>query len=141
MALYAVHAHAIFGPMTRRVRLPAGILTLAALLFSMAEAVVASTCAPMLEQGMGAVADPEEPRAMDCMPTAEGELPGPDSEGPPHCPFGPMTLAQGCAAAASLPAPAVFVAESPSAVLGPVSFDHTRHEILLATVLFHPPKA
>jgi len=32
-------------------------------------------------------------------------------------------------------------ATGPGAGLGPMFFDHTRHEILLATALFHPPKA
>lgn len=127
--------------MLRPVRLIAGILTLSALAFSLAEAVVASTCAPMPEMNVGTMADAGEPSAVDCMPAPHRTMPDPGNEGMPHCPFGPMTVAQGCTAVASLPAPAVFFDVSPSGALATITFDDGDHDLLLATVLFHPPKS
>lgn len=73
----------------------------------------------MLEMGSGAIADGGEPSGIDCMPGARVSLPDRGNEDLPDCPFGPMTVAQGCKAAASLPAPTIFFDASASGALAP----------------------
>lgn len=129
--------------MKRRIRFLAGILSLLALTFSFAEAVRASTCAPVTTM------------AGDVMTISSGNVSGPDchvfgearhgepdrEEGERYCPFGSAMTAQSCTGAASMPAHS-------SALLAP-SFEEAaagfaleaRRDLLLESTLFRPPRA
>lgn len=137
MQLLAVGSRVSFcGIMERRTRYIAGLLTFVALTFSLAEGVWASTCA--LEMGMSAPTSHGMPAGHDCLTGHPGERDRPDV---PDCPFGPVSAAQGCVAAASLPAASVVeIALSPeSTSLAPTT--ETERQLLLGSALFHPPKA
>jgi hypothetical protein len=128
--------------MTRRRRFVPGMLMLAALTFSLAESVVASTCVPMQVMGGSVRAVETGAMAHDCAPDAGStHADDPGDRNPFHCPFGPMTAAQGCTAAASLPAPSAGVGEIGSGVVASTPFDDPEHDLLLAAPPFHPPKA
>lgn len=128
--------------MTRRTRLTAGIFALLAMTFSLAENVMASICAPMPEMMASTVVGDSEPMGDDCMLAFHGERDSDqDEDGRRHCPFSPGTAAQGCNVAASLPALSVHIDGSPLEATLTIPFDNTRHDVLLATALFHPPKA
>jgi len=141
--------------MNRRMRVLSAILALVALTFSFAEAVVASTCAPMrvmddltmMDDVMAVPASSEAaagseaaPNPMDCpFMTAHDEREG-DREDGRHCPFGPA-LGQGCAVAPSLPGLMLDVSAAPAQSASPSSLDEVRPHLLLARALFHPPRA
>lgn len=128
------------------------LLGLMALAFSFAEAVVASTCAPMSMMEDGSTMDAitladapgddevavstDEPGAMDC-PFTKASDAGEDGR---HCPFGPA-LGQGCTGAPSLPALLSNVNAPPDDPASRISFNEIRPDLLLARAHFHPPRA
>jgi len=125
--------------MRRRTRVLAGVLALVAMASSFAEAVLASTCAPMAAMAEQAM-DESESSAMDC-PLMAGHEGVPETGGTGgHCPLGPA-VGQGCFAAASLPVPAAHpLGLSDRGAPRPV-VDDVRPDLLLAHALFHPPRA
>jgi hypothetical protein len=131
--------------MTRRFRLAAGIFASLAMTFSVVETVLASMCAPMPVLA-ASVAGESAPSADDCMARVHGQPERDGDEGTDgspsggfHCPFGPVA-AQGCTAPALLPATTDRVEGSPSENTVAPAFETARHDLLLATPLFHPPK-
>jgi hypothetical protein len=118
----------------------AGIIASLALTFSMAETVVASMCAlPPVWQGEAAAES--IPAGDDCMMTTpDGRSGDRKGDGASRCPFGPGAAARGCVTAASLPAPSIR--------MGTVAVDTSVsplvvvrwNDLLLETILFHPPK-
>ena len=138
--------------MNRRMRTFSALLALTALVFSFAETMAASACAPMSMMDGGKAMDAvtmtdaprddevaataAEPGAMDCPFMTERD----GGEDGRHCPFGPA-LGQGCAGAPSLPALVLDVNAPPGDPASRVSFDEIRPDLLLARALFHPPRA
>ena len=120
----------------------AAVLALVALTISFAEGVWASSCTPgMAMDGMPAQSDVD-----GCMVGMAGHVnaadnPSSDPPTEPHCPFAPLSTAGACVVAASLPAtPPVELAPSPEGALLTVFREDTR-DLLLASELFHPPRA
>lgn len=128
--------------MTRRPRRLAGIFALAALGLSLAETVLASTCAAMSGMDMStAMADSTvEMPSTDCPLTATaGQTPDGGRDGP-DCPLNPA-LGQGCNALASLPSLTVDVSEPAPHDVTTLGTDARRPDLLLSHALFHPPRA
>ena len=129
--------------MNRRRRTCAGFVAIVALTFSFAETVWASTCAPAMgtpaEAAFSSEHVPTDPDCMSHVP-AGGTRHGDDDEGP-QCPFGPTAAAEGCMASATLPGrPAQAPTLSPDASSAVLSAEG-KHDLLLQTALFHPPRA
>jgi hypothetical protein len=132
--------------MKRRTRLLAGLLTLAAMVFSFAETVFASVCAPMVDMSeMGAeVMDGDDgdasPGAMDCMlmPGHGTDQDGGDRDD--HCPLSPV-VGQGCSAAASLPVSHAGAGPPPDHGALRTVADEARPDLLLSHGLFRPPRS
>lgn len=115
-------------------RMIAGIAGLVGLTIALSEAVLASACTPDMDmQGMAMESAPNPNR-----PEKPAEPKG--QEDGPICPFGQFT-AQNCGAAASLPSIEVAVPNPPAAIAARLSFHVSRHGLLVASVLFHPPRA
>jgi len=128
--------------MTRRLRPAAGTFALLAMTFSLAENVLASTCAPMPQMAPTSMASAGAPVADDCMVAVHGHERGdPGSEGQRHCPFGPAAASAGCTAAASLRASSTQVDGASSEATAAIPFDDLQQDLLLPTTLFHPPRA
>lgn len=125
--------------MRRRTRFAAGLLVLVALAFSLVEGVWASTCAPGMEMdGAGMTMDASAAETHDGMPVGgQEQLP---AQGDSDCPIGRALLTQGCALAASLPAPATVI-DPPSLQVDPnppASDEGPR--LIYAASVFHPPR-
>jgi hypothetical protein len=124
----------------------ARLLTLTAMVFSFAETVFASVCAPMVDMSeMGAeVMDGDDgdasPGAMDCMlmPGHGTDQDGGDRDD--HCPLSPV-VGQGCSAAASLPVSHAGAGPPPDHGALRTVADEARPDLLLSHGLFRPPRA
>ncbi len=131
--------------MESRFRSAAALFALIALTLSFAEGVWASTCMPSSEMTMASsMADPMQ-AGDDCMmntsaPTDDPADQTPQHSTPSHCPVAPLSTAGTCVVAASLPgsSPLDLATFSEDAHLT-LSLDQTR-DLLLVSVLFHPPK-
>lgn len=122
--------------MLRRV---SGSIALVIMALALAEAVVASMCAPGMDMR---TADAAGPTPAEVCVNGGLHDPAPlGGESDRHCPFGPATVAQSCVGVVSLPAHAATVPEvmSESAV-GPPAPETTNAPIL-TDALFHPPRA
>lgn len=135
--------------MMQRTRFTAGLIAMMALLFSVAEGVGASLCAPMppmaegveiaVTQAKGGEATLGESDGMtECGDTSSRDDRN-NSELP--CPFGPYASSQGCTVAASLPANCDEIQSGTSAGRQMTAFSNPSHENLLVVRLFHPPRA
>ena len=145
--------------MKRRTRLISGLITLAAMSFSLVEAVWASTCDPSMDMGTpeaGALKEPMPAMSMDNMDMdmdmnmdGGGDYDGPRSDtgrGPvngdqtPDCPFGLPGSLQGCGAAASMPASTALVSQH--SALRAALLRRIESGPLAAPLgsIFHPPK-
>lgn len=125
--------------MRRSTRLIAGIFTLAALTFALAETVMASMCAPAMDMQTAKAVAPHAP-ADDCMPGALRDC-GEHGETERHCPFGPAAAAQGCTGVASLPSCALDQITPPREGVVAVFVVQAEHDLLLGNALFRPPRA
>ena len=129
-----------------RTRSLAGILALAALTVSFAEAVTASICAsPASMEAMPSMAMSVE-REKSGTPEDHGQAcAGMDhsddrrDEGE-RCPLTP-SASQGCSASASAPAPTMSVGLLTPLSVRHVAFDAVARQPLLATLLYRPPRA
>ena len=128
--------------MMRRARFLAGVLGLAAVALSHAEALLASKCAPGMDMSVAS----EDSEAMDpSMDMGGMSMPDRDTDDDGKapfnaCPLGPA-LGQGCLAVASLPGVAPRAAVAPADHVGSRSVDVARPDLLLAHGLFRPPRA
>lgn len=133
--------------MRRRFRVAAGIVTLTAMILSLAEGVRASVCLPgTFDTGDVATTAEGDGAHEDCM-SAGGNDRSSDSEGgptssPQNCPLSPLGVTGSCAAAPSLPTGVLLAAGSPAPehVFDASSPDRA-HPRIATTDLFHPPKA
>jgi hypothetical protein len=132
----------------KRVRRAGAILAILALTLSFGEWVLASLCATM--PGMPSMAEvtsedmTAESVAMHGDMMAANDEPvdsRADERELPPCPFGPFTVAQGCMGSAHLPSAAAHLRNPVTEHRISTSSDKSRHELLLAVALFHPPKA
>lgn len=118
-----------------------GAVTLTAMLLVLGESAWASLCAADMGVWVSAEAMPNArsmPHAHDCGGHHDAER---SPSQPESCPLGPMSAAQGCLAAASLPAPAPV---APAGLLGEaagVAAAEQHPDPLFDTTLFHPPRA
>lgn len=126
--------------MIRRTRRVAGLLTLLALTFSLAESAWAATCAVSMPAGTRAEAIPEGPAGMqeashdpdrDCTRA-------PDEE---PCPFSSPVAAQVCLGIASLPATEEPLPAAVSRGVTQVFVLPPRSDLLLESSVFRPPRA
>lgn len=116
-----------------------GSIALLTMVLALAEALVASTCAPGMDMRTANAAGPAP--AEVCV---NGGLHDPaplGAESDRHCPFGPASAAQGCVGVVTLPAHAAAVPEvmSEDAVDPPAA--ETTNAPILTDALFHPPRA
>jgi len=132
----------------KRIRRAGAVLAILALTLSFGEWVLASLCATM--PGMPSMAEmssedmtAESVAMHDAMMAANDEPAdsGADEREVPPCPFGPFTVAQGCLSSAHLPAAASHLRNPVTEHRISTNSDKSRHELLLAVALFHPPKA
>lgn len=126
--------------MRRRTRLIAGTFAFVAMTFSLAETVIASTCAPGAGMAMAEAVDTHAPEH-DCVTASHDREHRGSGEDGRHCPFSPATAAQGCAAVASLPASAMTDFSPSLEGAGTVFVEPSEHDLLLAQPPFHPPRA
>ena len=129
--------------MRRGTRAFAGIFALVAMTFSLAEAVVASTCAPGMDmeamEGPAAASQAHDAEMAQGATHGGDEEPGGDDE--PRCPLGPFAATQGCAGVASLPGHSTEApVPSPEDMPG-VFYEKTQQDLLSVETLFHPPRA
>lgn len=128
--------------MTRRARSIAGLCTLLALTFSLAESVWASTCAMPMTGSLVEVheASEEMPSDVHCAThhDHDGERDGP-SDAP--CPFSSGLAAQACAGVTSLPATTTVLPSTASRAVNGLFVIEARPGLLLETSLFRPPRA
>ena len=140
--------------MKRRTRFISGLITLAAMSFSLVETVWASTCDPSMQMAT-ALAPDHSPsdmsmHDMDMNMDMGGERDGPptDVEGGPvqggdgaDCPFGLPGSPQGCATTASMPASAAMVTPLSARRAGFVRPIEAGPRIPPIGSIFRPPKA
>ncbi len=117
----------------------AGTLALLALVFSLAESVWASTCAPSMGMHPAAAdVDSDLPVHHGC---PHAGVVGEDAKrDAPPCPFGSPLAAQACAGVVSMPgagAPMIFAASDRADGLFAVP---SRADLLLESGLFRPPR-
>lgn len=118
------------------------LFVLAAMTLSFAETVWASTCASMAT--MAASDDPSRDGTMPGMPgmpgmPADGEQQ--DGDDDPWCPLGAAAVAQGCLAAASLPAMSGDALAPRDVHAADVHTVEIANELIYGTTPFHPPRA
>jgi hypothetical protein len=126
--------------MRRRTRIFA-FFALAAMTGALAEGVLASTCAPGMDMGGDAMSMDAEIRH-DGDGTGASADPGERQDVPADgsdCPFAPVA-AQGCLAMASIPATGAAIAASAGDGRERPVIDDERHDLLLRSALFHPPR-
>lgn len=123
-------------------RFAAALLALLALTFSFAEGVWASSCVPGM--AMGEMSTQSE--SAGCMPGAmanaapdDGSLP--EAPADSHCPFAPLSTTGACVVAASLPAHSNLDLTPADAGVLLIQLREQTPDLLLGSVLFHPPKA
>lgn len=115
----------------------AGLVTTLVMAFSLAETTWALTCGPV------DAAAPASAAAPDVIPVDDDRQDPHDRhhDDGPRCPFGPVTTAQTCVIAASLPAHAPIDLAVSSAAVRSAPATETGRELLLAAPLFRPPKS
>ncbi len=127
--------------MKRRPRVIAGCLTLMALTFSVAQTMVASTCAPEAVSETFAAAETGPAPGSDC-PLMGPHDPGPDGDETDgrHCPFAPAA-AETCSAIPLMASPSVVVTfDQPMTVPGDIWLP-TGVDLPFEKSLFRPPRA
>jgi len=126
--------------MNRRLRLLAGVVTLAAINVSFAETVWASVCTSMASSvAMEEMSMPTAAGGVDCMLMTHGHD-APGSEAPQdHCPLNPVVGA-GCSAVAPLPSSSLQTDAPPTPDMPAATWRDLNSGVLLPHVLFRPPR-
>ncbi len=127
--------------MKRRTPMIAGCLTLMALALSVAQTMVASTCAPEAVADAFAAAWEEPATGSDC-PLMGMHDPGPDGDetGGQHCPFAPAA-AETCGAIPSMASPTVVVTFDQAVTIPGDIWLPTSVDFPFEKSLFRPPRA
>lgn len=114
------------------------VLTVLALTLSLAEAVWASTCAPMAMSPVAAAVE----HAAQPQPDCPGQVHGQQNEDDPgsHCPFSPV-VGHDCAAAASLPAHPTLASMASLELTMREPAAPQAIETLIGAAPFRPPRA
>lgn len=134
--------------MIRTLKLTAGLIASMAFLFSIAEGVVASLCAPMqpvaggLEVAAAETLSDDGPTGESSGMTDCGEDGSRDggNNGESPCPFSPYASAQGCTSVASVAANCGQVGTTTTDRRLPIAFTGRTYENLVVARLYHPPR-
>lgn len=122
--------------MNRRKRSAIGLVLLAAITFSFVESAAAAMCPPGTD--MSAMQGMQD---MAASPGSAGDHGGEqDDRSAGDCPFAPAGAAQSCASA-SLPAVGFDLLAAPFDVVAELNPTEIEPHLVLASVLFHPPKS
>ena len=125
--------------MNPRKRFAIGLVLLAAITLSFVESAAAAICPPMTD--MNVMEDMVDMTASPADDDAAGDHGGEqDDRSAGDCPFAPAGAAQSCASA-SLPAVGFDLLAAPFDVVAELNRTEIEPHLVLASVLFHPPKS